>query len=263
MAKRIAIYSLKGGVGKTTIAANLAYSAAVLSSLKVLLWDIDAQGAVSFLFGQDRAEGKAKRVFSRDVAPAALIAPTRWPGLDLLAADLSLRHLDQTFIEADRPKRLRKLLQSLAPAYDSILLDCPPGLGEVSDQLFRAVDLIVLPVPPGPLALRALELIATHLERNHERKPQLLPVVSMADRRKSLHRDFIAAHPDWPVIPHASIVERMAVERAPLASYARSSAAAEAFAGLWSQIELRLAAPSGAKESSAGKTLARIPKPAR
>ena len=79
MVKIVAVYSMKGGVGKTTIAANLAYASAATSSLKTLLWDIDAQGAASFLFAQERPGGKAKRLFSRDVEPSQLIEPTRWP----------------------------------------------------------------------------------------------------------------------------------------------------------------------------------------
>ncbi len=263
MAKLIASYSMKGGVGKTTIVANLAYISAVKSSLRTLLWDIDAQSAASFLFEQVRGEGKAKRVFTRDIAPGVLIAPTRWPGLDVLAADLSLRNLEQTLGEADKPKRLRKLLQSLAPAYDRIFLDCPPGLGETSDQLFRAVDLVVVPVPPTPLGLRALEVIEAHLERSQDRRPRLLPVISMVDRRKTMHRDFVAAHPDWPAIPQASVVERMAVKLAPLASYARTSPAAQAFDRLWMAVEHGLMPPQETKVQPGDKSLVRIPKAKR
>jgi chromosome partitioning protein len=78
LAKIVAVYSMKGGVGKTTIAANLAYASATNASLKTLLWDIDAQGAASFLLGQECPDGKAKRLFSREVEPSALITPTRW-----------------------------------------------------------------------------------------------------------------------------------------------------------------------------------------
>ena len=263
MAKIVAVYSMKGGVGKTTIAANLAYAAAVAGSHRTLLWDIDAQGAASFLYDQERAAGKAKRLFSRDVEPSQLIAPTRWPGLDLLAADLSLRHLDQTLSEAEKPNRLRKLLQSLTSSYEWIILDCPPGLGEISDQLFRAVDIIVVPVPPTPLAMRSLTLVEEHLARNHTRQPLLLPVFSMVDRRKTMHRDLVAAHAEWPVIPQASIIERMALERAPLASYAGSTAAAKAFAALWSRVEASLGDEPKPKAKASGRALARIPKSAK
>ena len=258
MAKIVAVYSMKGGVGKTTLAVNLAYCAASHSSRRTLLWDIDAQGAASFLLGQERPFSKASRVFSREVEPAALAEPTRWPRLDLLAADMSLRHLEQTFSDLEKPKRLRKLLQTLAPSYDRIILDCPPGLGEVSDQLFRAVDMIVVPVPPTPLALRSLAQMQEHLASNHARQPLLLPVISMVDRRKTLHREFVAAHPDWPVIPMASVVEQMAVKRSPVTAFAAGSAAASALSGLWIRVERRLIAMSPAKDPVAGKKPARI-----
>ena len=251
MAKIVAVYSMEGGVGKTTLAVNLAYCAASHSSRRTLLWDIDAQGAASFLLGQERPFSKASRVFSREVEPAE---PTRWSRLDLLAADMSLRHLEQTFSDLEKPKRL----QTLAPSYDRITLDCPPGLGEVSDQLFRAVDMIVVPVPPTPLALRSLAQMQEHLASNHARQPLLLPVISMVDRRKTLHREFVAAHPDWPVIPMASVVEQMAVKRSPVTAFAAGSAAASALSGLWIRVERRLIAMSPAKDPVAGKKPARI-----
>ncbi|MDP9056232.1 MAG: ParA family protein [Pseudomonadota bacterium] len=240
MARVIAIYSMKGGVGKSTVAANLAWCSAGASARRTLLWDIDAQGAASFLFGRDAGTGKARRIFAREVTPASMIEPTAWPRLDLLAADLSLRHLAEDLAGADKPKRLRKLLQTLGQDYDRIILDCPPGLGELSDQLFRAADLIVAPVPPTPLAMRALDQVREHLAAHHNGKPPLLPVFSMVDRRKNLHRETLAAHPDWIAIPHASAVEQMAVHRAPLATFAPRSAAAKAFGELWTQVEREL-----------------------
>ena len=193
-----------------------------------MLWDLDAQGAAAFLLGQDHTRAIASRIFSREVEPSKLVEPTRWPGLSLLAADLSLRHLDRALAEVEKPKRLRKLLHSLGPSYDLIILDCPPGLGEISDQIFRAVDLIVVPVQPTPLAQRSLTQIQEHLDEYHGRKPPLLPVFSMVDRRKRLHREMLAAHPDWPAVPHASVIERMAVEHAPVMDFARSSPASTA-----------------------------------
>lgn len=258
MASIIAVYSMKGGVGKTTLAVNLAYCSATQSSWRTLLWEIDAQGAATFLLGEERESAKAKRVFSRDVGAAELIEPTRWPGLDLLAADMSLRHLDHTLSAADKPKRLRKLLHGLATDFDRVILDCPPGLSEVSDQVFRAVDLIVVPVPPTPLALRAYEQVSEHIARDHGGMPPLLPVFSMVDRRKKLHREIVDECPDWPVIPQASIVERMAVEQSPVVATARTSAASIAIGGLWEQVEQRLTLEKAVKRSNAGK-LARVP----
>lgn len=240
MTKSVAVYSMKGGVGKTTLAANLAWASAVQSGWRTLLWDLDAQGGAAFLLGEEPRHGKAARIFERDTDPAKRIEPTRWHGLDLLAADLSLRHLDASLVEADKPKRLRKLLKGLDSGYDRIILDCPPGLGEISDQIFRAVDLVVMPLEPTPMALRALALVEEHLKEHHNGGPRLLPVFSMADRRKRLHRESLDAQPDWPIIPQASAVERMAVELAPVLEFAKRSPASSALLGLWDRAEKEL-----------------------
>lgn len=233
----VAIYSLKGGVGKSTIAVNLAYHSARTSARRTLLWDIDAQGAAGFLLKGETQAVDARRIFSRDTDPDQLAIATSYIHLDLLAADTSLRRLDVQLVEEDAPKRLRKLLRSLRTAYDRIVVDCPPGLTEVSEQIFRAVDLIVVPVPPSPLAIRAYEDVLAHLGRRHGSGPRVLPVLSMVDVRRKLHREMVAAHPDWLVIPQASVVERMSVERAPVAAFAPRHPAARAFADLWAQVE--------------------------
>ena len=153
----IAVYSLKGGVGKTTLAVNLAWSAATQSSRRTLLWDLDPQAAASFLLGGKAPKGDvAQAVFAKDVAPEKLIVPTAIDRLDLLGADTSLRSLDRFFFTLGKRKRLAKLLEHLEKTYDRIILDCPPGLTETSEQVMRAADLILVPVIPSPLSRRAL-----------------------------------------------------------------------------------------------------------
>jgi len=232
----IAIYSLKGGVGKTTLAVNLAWCSATLSARRTLLWDLDPQAASSFLLSNHKAKEQAQAVFSRDVEPTRLIHHTSIERLDLLGADASLRGLDLLFHELDKKKRLQKLLTGLGKPYDRILLDCPPGLTETSDQVMRAADLIVVPVIPSPLSERAYAEVVKHLGG----KAQVLPVHSMVDRRRKLHAEALARHPDWPVIPMASVVESMAARRAPVGSFAGKSPGGQAFAQLWQAIERRV-----------------------
>jgi cellulose biosynthesis protein BcsQ len=238
----IAIYSLKGGVGKTTLAVNLAWCSATLSARRTLLWDLDPQAASTFLVG-DPAKGgdQAQAIFTRDLAPKKLVQHTATDRLDLIPADASLRGLDLLFHEIDKKKRLAKLLGELDKAYDMMLLDCPPGLTETSEQVMRAADLIVVPVIPSPLSARAFAEVTAHLDRKGGKVP-LLPVHSMVDRRRKLHAAAIDANPDWPVIPSASVVEAMAVRRKPVGAYAAWTAGAQAFAALWQAIERRLAA---------------------
>jgi chromosome partitioning protein len=232
----IAIYSLKGGVGKTTLAVNLAWAAATLSARRTLLWDLDPQAASTYLLSGGPAKETAQSVFSRQVEPEKLVRGTAIERLDLIGADASLRGLDLLFHELDKKKRLQKLLDGLRKHYDRILLDCPPGLTETSDQVMRAADLVVVPVIPSPLSERAFAEVAKHLGKN-----QVLPVHSMVDRRRKLHAEALARHPDWPVIPMASVVESMAARRAPVGTFAAKSAGAQAFAQLWQAVEKRLA----------------------
>jgi cellulose biosynthesis protein BcsQ len=239
--KSIAVYSLKGGVGKTTIAVNLAWSAAAVSKRKSLLWDLDGQAASSFLLGLGaKNDEEAQSVFARDVAPSKLIQPTATPQLDLLPADASLRQLDRFFFTLGKKKRLEKLLERLARDYERILLDCPPGLAETSEQVLRAADLIIVPVIPSPLSQRAFEEVVEFLDRQDIRRGALLPVYNMVDRRRSMHLAALEANPKWPIIPMASSIEAMSARHEAVGSFAPRSSAGIALLGLWTAIERRL-----------------------
>jgi chromosome partitioning protein len=237
----IAVYSLKGGVGKTTLAVNLAWSAATQSSRQTLLWDLDPQAASSFLVSHGKvSKDTAQAVFTKDVAPQKLITPTAIERLDLLAADTSLRGLDQLFFSLGKRKRLSKLIETLEKSYDRIILDCPPGLTETSEQAMRAADLILVPVIPSPLSRRALDDVVAYLDREHGGHAPILPVFSMVDRRRLLHKAALLADPKWPVVPMASAVEQMTVRREPVGAFAAKSPAGEAFATLWTGVERKL-----------------------
>jgi cellulose biosynthesis protein BcsQ len=237
----IAIYSAKGGVGKTTLAVNLAWASATRSSRRTLLWDLDAQAAATFVLSRGTATIEAREVIEREVEPARAILPTAVPNLDLMPADASIRSLDAVFARIDRKKRLRRVLSDLSGDYDRILLDCPPGLGATSDQAIRAADMIVLPMIPSTLSRRAYEQVRAHLGMVHRKGPVILPVFTVADRRRSAHRAALLTEPEWPVIPMASAVEEMADRRKAIGEYAPRSPAAAALAGLWTEIERRLA----------------------
>jgi chromosome partitioning protein len=192
----IAIYSMKGGVGKTTIAVNLAWASATLSNRRTLLWDLDAQAASTFILAPKRPAGdEARAVLERDIEPEDIIIPTGIAGLDLIPADSSLRGLDVIFTEIGRKKRLLRLTEQLVARYDRIILDCPPGLGVTSEQIIRGSSLILLPMIPSVLSRRSYGEVRDHLDRHHKGQPPIFPVFTMVDRRRLGHLQTIAADP--------------------------------------------------------------------
>lgn len=238
----IAIYSVKGGVGKTTFAVNLAWCAAQISRRRTLLWDLDASNGSGFLLGVDpKKKRTADTVYAAERNPAKLIQKTGFKGLDLLPADESIRTLGRQFDAFAKKKRLARLTEALGKDYDRIVFDCPPVLNEVSSQVMRATDLVIVPLPPSPLSARAFDLVVEEVRGSGKGHPPILPVLSMLDLRRTLHKQAREANPAWPIVPLASAIEQCAVERKPVGAFAPRSPAARAFAHLWAAIERKLA----------------------
>jgi len=206
-----------------------------------LLWDLDPQGSASFYFRiGSAAQGKLKKLVRGKRRLEEFIRASDYPGLDVLPADFAYRHLDLALDAVGKPRRrLSKLLASVRRQYDHIFLDCAPSISLVSEGVFRAADALLVPTIPTTLSLRTLAQLQGHLGREGIRGTRLLPFFSMVDRRKSLHREIVASREGLArefleaSIPTSSVVERMGVQRAPLATFAAGSDADRAFRELW------------------------------
>ena len=152
-----AVYNSKGGAGKTTTAVNLAWTAA-LDGLPTLLWDLDPQGSSSYFLRDNRGlDQSAKKLLAGKRDWQEEVRPTEIGNLFLIPGDGTLRHWDILLGEQDRGKKLLSdWLSPLKKRFPVILLDCPPGLTLLSENLFRAADMLVVPVVPSALGFRTL-----------------------------------------------------------------------------------------------------------
>jgi cellulose biosynthesis protein BcsQ len=244
MTEVLATYNIKGGVGKTSAAVNLAYLAS-REGARTLLWDLDPQGASTYLFRvRPKVRGGGRKLVRLKSNVAKLVKGTDHEGLDLLPADFSYRHMDLVLKRFKRPAgRLLRVLEPLRGDYDYVFLDCPPSISLVSESVFEAADALLVPIIPATLSSRTLAQLETLVNGD----PRVLAFFSMVDGRKRMHREVMehlrAEHPSvlGAAIPASAEVERMGSERSVLARFAPHGRAAAAYEALWGDVRERLA----------------------
>lgn len=248
--KIIACYSNKGGVGKTAAAVNLAYAFAA-SGKRVLLCDLDPQGASSFYFRVKPSKKLTEANFFEDVEKfTKAIRGSDYDNLDILPANLSFRDFD-IFLSRmkDSRSRLKKALAAVKGDYDVILLDCPPNISALSENVFRAADAVLVPVIPTTLSQRTFEQLVDFFKANDLPLKKLHGFYGMVQGVKALHSETIAAMNHVykkcflrAQIPFASDIERMGLHRAPVMATAPKSAASKAYQALYEEVTQRISA---------------------
>lgn len=241
--KIYATYNIKGGVGKTSAAVNLAHLAA-RGGHNVLLWDLDPQGAATYLFRvRAKVKGGSRALVDGTRSLDDAIKATDFDRLDLLPADFRYRNMDLQLDDMKRPtRRIHQLVRPFEDEYDVVFLDCPPSISLLSENVMHAVDTLVVPMIPATLSVRTFDQLAGFVNDFDGRQPQICAFFSMVDGRKTLHRDLIERLPtERPgilrtTIPALSIIEQMAEQRAPVTAFAPHSVAAKCYESLWYEV---------------------------
>ena len=242
-----AVTGLKGGVGKTSTAVNLAVLAAA-AGYRTLLWDLDPQGAATYCLDlKPKLRGGASRLIGGGRGGLVAVARhTNIENLDVVPADKTVREIDRVLSLSGKPSRpIRRLLAGTKGSADLVVLDCPPGLSSVVEAVASVADLLLIPVIPEPLPLRALERFTEFLTENKVASPKIVaPFLSMIDRRKPIHRrveaeirargGFLGA-----AIPESSAVARMGEDQIPVVLSSPLSLAASEYRKLWAETSER------------------------
>lgn len=240
----LALYGNKGGVGKTVAAVNLAYLAAQ-SGRPTLICDLDPQSSTTYYFRVKPKLKRKARGFVRAGKPIfRSIKGTDYENLDLLPSDVTHRNLGITFNRLRRRKhRLDIVLDPLRDEYDLIILDCPPTINILAENIFNAADNLLVPLMPTVLSWRAHMLLISFLKNNGYAHDNVYAYFSIVDRYNKMHRDMgltmftqfkgILQTP----IPYDPHVEQMGIYREPVPVFAPSSPATQAYLSLWAEIK--------------------------
>ena len=147
-----------------------------------LLWDLDPQGASTYLFRiKPKIKGGGAKLVSGKTEAEGEMKGTDTDGLDLLPADFSYRHMDLALDGVKKPaNRLASVIKPFKDEYEYVFLDCPPSISLVSENVFEAADALLVPIIPATLSSRTLEQLHSVLSAGptgprllqHGRPPQ-------------------------------------------------------------------------------------------
>ncbi|MCG8516554.1 ParA family protein [Marinobacter sp. CA1] len=239
----LAFHNLKGGVGKTAAAVNIAYLAAQ-AGIPTLLWDLDPQGAASWYLGDDPdvSGEKVSRLIKGKTPVGKLIHDTPYEKLDLIPAHSSFRNLDVKLAQGEGDGALKSWLDPLSEDYGLVILDCPPSLSHLAEQVLATADQVFVPTIPTWLSANSWQQLHDFMKEKKLKPAKLHPFLSLVDRRKNLHRQalegdvFELKRKMRAYIPYASDIERMGETRQPVPVMAPRSAAAHAYRLLWQEM---------------------------
>jgi cellulose biosynthesis protein BcsQ len=184
---------------------------------------------------------ESKKLFGDNGDASAFIKDSQFENLWVIPSDISARNADLLLGEAKHSKKKLKTLLSGLKDFDLIILDCPPGISLLHDNIFHAADWILMPNIPTTLSIRSYEQVVDYFKENDLDRSKLKCFFSMVDHRKTLHHETLQSFYNNKLffknyIPYLSDVEKMGVNEQPLFEFANSSYAAQCFRDLWKEV---------------------------
>lgn len=236
-----AILNLKGGVGKTCTAINMAAILAKDHKKRVLLIDADSQCNTTEFFGEDPERGNLAQILRLpDDHPdpvlfaGSCIAVTRYDNIEILPGDESLMDMDLSKVELGRVdvNILRQLVESISGMYDYILIDCPPAFNAASAAALVAADDVVIPIKLDAFSLRGMGNLMRQIKNMRRINPRLkmagcLPTMWYKDPQIQEAEQQLknAGLNVFPHIRRSDKVDRMTFQQDPLLISSPNSAA--------------------------------------
>jgi chromosome partitioning protein len=191
MKKTIAVVNLKGGVGKTTTAVNIAACWGELGK-KVLLVDLDPQGSASMSYGiQEDGTNLLEALRMNNPLP---VVPTSLSEVDIVPSGPALARANEIFIGRHYDETLSRCLSRTTGDWDLVIIDCPPSFGAMTRNALMASSTVVVPVEASFLGLHGLKQMIASIDSMKEQNPALsieAIIPCRAHKRRRIHWDIM------------------------------------------------------------------------